>query len=678
MKEKQWTYLLIGCILLSPVAFAQTENKHFSNALESFEQTMQTLTRSARMITDAASREIESADTWEPLRGKRRDEMLDMLGLLPLPERTSLRARITGTLEHPEYRIEKLVFESLPRIYVTANLYIPRNRTGPLPAVVYVCGHAYSRFGNKTSYQRHGISLARNGYVAIILDSIQVAETFALHHGIHSQEMYEWYARGYTPAGVEVWNAIRAIDYLQTRPEVDPEKIGMTGRSGGAAMTWFTASVDPRIKVAVPVMGISTYAANLVEDTQKHHCDCMFVINAHRHGMLHQGALIAPRPLLMAHGSLDVLFPVAGYEEFEQKVGQLYESYGRREAFRNIVVETKHADSDFLREQAIRWFDRYLKGIDDRDIDLTLDEEDPQNLAVFPEGPPEDAGNYRVHETFIPTPPFKQYSSLEQWGAHRRDLLGKINSNVFRAFPVSTNTPELNRKEEVNWYFQAADYESEPGVRIDALLHIPEEIDTPLPAVLYVASPGEDPQSIQEIFSQARNPGSVMRMVVYPRGIGAVSWTKYQWKTILRNAMYCGHTVDSLRLWDVLQGVKILRSMDGVNPDRITILGNGISGILGLYAALLDPNIHQVFLIRPPVSHVDGPIFLNILRFLDLPEAAALLAPRRLNFYSRMPAVFEASREIYSLYGKPGHLYVSMDIEAVLQGRYNHRFSSGR
>ena len=75
--------------------------------------------------------------------------------------------------------------------------------------------------------------------------------------------MYDWYSRGYTPAGVETWNAMRAIDYLETRPEVDKNRIGMTGRSGGAAMSWFTAAVDPRIKVVSPIMGISTYAANL-------------------------------------------------------------------------------------------------------------------------------------------------------------------------------------------------------------------------------------------------------------------------------------------------------------------------------------------------------------------------------------------------------------------------------
>jgi len=173
-------------------------------------------------VTDLAAREIASREPWERLREQRRQEMLDMLGLDPLPERTPLNVQITGKIDQPEYTIEKIAFESLPKVYVTANLYIPKNREGKLPAVIYVCGHAYSPYGSKTVYQRHPITLAKHGYVAMILDPIQIAETFGLHHGVYNNEMYDWYTRGYTPAGVECWNGIRGIDYLLTRAEVDP------------------------------------------------------------------------------------------------------------------------------------------------------------------------------------------------------------------------------------------------------------------------------------------------------------------------------------------------------------------------------------------------------------------------------------------------------------------------
>jgi hypothetical protein len=164
---------------------------------------------------------------------------------------------------------------------------------------------------------------------------------------------------------------------------------------------------------------------------------------------------------------------------------------------------------------------------------------------------------------------------------------------------------------------------------------------------------------------------------VWPRGVGEVPWDKAFWKDTLKNAMHLGHTVDSLRLADVLEGVKQLRETEGVDPARITVLGKGVSGALGLYAALLDEGIHQVLLIDPPATHVQGPIFLNILRHTDIPEAAALLAPRRLNFYGRIPKEFEYTRQVYELMGQGSRMHLSMDIGAVVEGRYDHNYASG-
>lgn len=349
---------LTALILLAPLSLpaqpaAQTQSGPYERMLASQKQVTEYLIRQARRITDQAARELRSQGSWEAVREQRRREMLGMLGLDPPPPKTALHLRVTGVIDKPQYTIEKIAFESLPNVFVSANLYIPKQRDGPVPAIIYVCGHAYSPYGNKTKYQRHGITLVKHGYVAMIIDSIQIAETFGLHHGILNNEMYDWYSRGYTPAGVEVWNVIRALDYLETRPEVDKDRFGITGRSGGAAMSWFSASVEPRIKAVAPVMGISTYAANVAANTQRRHCDCMFTINTYLHDMLHQGALIAPRPLYMMHGRQDRLFPVPGYEEFEQRVGKLYQSYGAGEKFKNLVVDTGHKDSDLLRGEAV-------------------------------------------------------------------------------------------------------------------------------------------------------------------------------------------------------------------------------------------------------------------------------------------------------------------------------------
>ncbi len=471
-------------------------------------------------------------------------------------------------------------------------------------------------------------------------------------------------------------NYARAIDYLETRPEVDPARIGMTGRSGGAAMSWFTADVDPRIKAVAPVMGISTYAANVRDNTQRGHCDCMFTINSHLHDMIHQGALIAPRPLLMAHGRLDRLFPVAGYTEFEEKVRGLYRAYGREEAFRNVVVETGHADSDFLREEVLRWFDRHLMGAVDRKLDMSYEDAPPADLAVFGGTPPRDAENYRLHEIFIKTPPFRNYASVIGWEIRRKELLERLRRGVFAAFPPIVGVPQAESIGRVAGSgFEELRITTEAGIHVRAFVERTKEAGRP-PAILYVASDGEDSGSVLRLLGTIREQ-PVVRMAVYPRGVGEAAWEKTFWKDTYRNAMHTGRTVDSMRLWDVLRALEFLRADPGVDPARITLAGNGVAGILALYTALLDPGVEQVTLFRPPSSHVEGPYFLNVLRHMDLPEAAALLAPRRLNFYGRIPAAYNDTRRIFALYGKPDHLHLTMTLSGPLFHRFGHDYSSG-
>ena len=650
---------LLFCLgACATIVLAQAPDRHpdeeqaFRRMLESKRLVTEYLKQAARRITDKAAAEIRDRDSWEKLRVRRAEELRDMLGLLPWPARSPLHVRVTGRLDKGTHFVEKIAFESMPGLYVTGNLYLPKQREAPLPAILYVCGHSYSPYGDKVQYQRHGISFAKNGYVAFILDSIQISETFALHHGVQSQEMPDWYARGYTPAGVEVWNAMRAIDYLETRPEVDKSRVGMTGRSGGAAMSWFTAALDQRIKAVVPVMGISTYAANVRENTQRLHCDCMFCVNIHRQDMLHQGALIAPRPLLMAHGAKDNLFPVPGYEEFESVVRTLYESYGSSAKFQNLVVDTDHQDSDLLRERAIRWFDVHLRGVSNRKLDMDYSNAPGEELSVFEGKPPADAINFRIHETFTAPSPSQRIDSQAAWEKRRAELTASIRA-ILRDDP-GDHTP----------------------LRVD--LHKPKRSNGRVPGLLYIASDGEDQRYQNLLLAGVHTRDESVRMIVWPRGIGEIPWTRTFQRDTLRNAMHIGETIDSLRLRDVLRAYRQLREMPEVDPTRITIAGKGISGALGLYAAILESSVHQVLLLDPPVSHREGPIFLNILRYTDLPEAAALLAPRRLLFYGHMPPAYAYTRDLYSLLDLPNHISVVMNIEYVLMGRYGHDMPSGR
>ena len=632
------------------------------------------LAEQARRITRRAVAETQSREQWEAVREQRRAELADMLGLPGDRPRTPLRASVLGRIERAGYVVEKISYESLPKVYVTANLYLPTDSPGPFPTVIYVCGHAFSPHGAKTSYQRHGHTLAKHGYAALVIDPIQIAETVGLHHGVYNQEMYEWYTRGYSPAGVEVWNVIRGLDYLETRPEVDGDRFAITGRSGGAAMSWFSAAVDPRIRAAIPIMGIGTYEVSVPGDTQRMHCDCMYPVNFHMHDLIHLGALIAPRPLFTAHGREDPLFPVAGYEQFEAAMSTLYGSYGVPDKFRNLVVESGHADSDLLRAEAVQWLDRWILEIEPRPVDTEYDEIAPAELAVFGGKPPTDARNFRVHEDFIPTPPPTEWAGEGPWSLRRQTALDSLRNGLAAKATAQVPLPETKAASlEGPDGYEPLSFRHAGHIPVEALLKVPEGADGP--ALLHIASPGEDPAATGQLLRNLPRYGRNAVMILYAPGTGRAVWSKSEWKMLLRNAMQTGRTVDSLRIETVLAGARLLRHLAG--RSTVTVSGIGPAAGWAIYAGALDDSIDHVIPIRPPWSHRHGPILLGASRQADLPGIAATIAPRRITFYGRMPTAYASTRQVFEGTGWGSRISVSMSVAAALNGRFGHGFSIG-
>ncbi len=148
---------------------------------------------------------------------------------------------------------------------------------------------------------------------------MQLAEIEGLHHGTARENMWWWNCRGYTPAGVEAWNCIRALDYLQARPEVDREKLGVTGRSGGGAYSWWIATLDERIKAAVPVAGVTDLENHVVDGVVEGHCDCMYMVNTYRWDYGQVAALVAPRALLLTNSDKDNIFRWKAFSAFISK-----------------------------------------------------------------------------------------------------------------------------------------------------------------------------------------------------------------------------------------------------------------------------------------------------------------------------------------------------------------------
>ena len=292
-----------------------------------------------------------------------------MLGLDPMPPRTDLKATKTGEFEHEGIIVENMHFQSMPGLYVTANLYRPKVVEKPLPTVLYVCGHANKMkdgvsYGNKSGYEHHGVWYAKHGFVCLVIDTVQLGEIRGEHHGTYSKGRFWWLSRGYTPAGVEAWAGIRALDYLETRPEVDKTRFGVTGRSGGGAYSWWIAALDERIKAAAPTAGITTLRNHVVDGCVEGHCDCMFMVNTYRWDYDKVAALVAPRALCIVNTDKDSIFPIDGVFKIYQSTRRIYKLLGAEQNIGLQVAEGPHADTQPLNTGEFHWMMRFLQGMD--------------------------------------------------------------------------------------------------------------------------------------------------------------------------------------------------------------------------------------------------------------------------------------------------------------------------
>ncbi len=370
----------------------------------------------------------DSAEAWKSARSELQRQLREMLGLDPMPARGDLHARITGTVERPDFVVEKLLFQSSPGLYVTANLYRPKQVEGRLPAILYVCGHARVEkdgviFGCKAHYQHHAAWFASNGYVCLVLDTLQLGELPGLHHGTYREGMWWWQSRGYTPAGIEAWNAVRGIDYLVSRPEVNPARIGVTGRSGGGATSWWVGAIDDRVAAVAPVAGITDLEDHVVDGVVEGHCDCMYFVNTYRWDFPTVAALVAPKPLLVVNTDHDPIFPEDGVRRIFAQLEKVYDWYEVRDRLGLVIGQGGHVDTPEIRHPTFAFFEWNLKGkkvdpskIDEPDRAIPFEE-----LKVLKPGEvPPYVRNGTIHETFVEPAPSKSFG-VNEWAEIKAD-----------------------------------------------------------------------------------------------------------------------------------------------------------------------------------------------------------------------------------------------------------------
>ena len=622
--------------------------------------------------------DIKTLDDWKSRREEYRRQLQEMLGLWPMPERTDLKAVVTGRIEQDEFTVEKLHFQASPQLYVTANLYLPKKLEKPAPAILYVCGHSRQftngiSYGNKAGYQHHGAWFARNGYVCLLIDTLQLGEIEGLHHGTYREGQWWWNSRGYTPAGVEAWFGIRALDYLCSRPEVDKERIGMTGRSGGGSYTWTVAALDDRVKVAAPVAGITDMQNQVVDGCVEGHCDCMFFVNTYRWDFPQLAALLAPRPLLIANSDKDAIFPLDGVVRLHEKVRRIYRLYGAEKNLGLLITEGPHADTQDLQVPVFRWFNRFLKSEQPLIGMAAKKLFTPEQLRVF-DKLPADAVNTNIQSLFVPKAKTLKAEALKQ---RRESLLTTLKEKTFGGWPAE-DTPldakQVFSAEREGLKFSAWDFTSQQEVRL-RLYFIERAGDRPAGGIvklnvmdengwrnwLSAVRAGFEAQLADELalpnaaeaatqrFADFRNlwvenePGSpassrnqatakfAAQAYFAPRGVGLTAWSGDTKKLtqIRRRFMLLGQTLDGMRVWDIRRTVQMIHFVREADSAKVDLSASRPMAVNAGFASCFEPGARLMITNILLLPEATQPDYLNVLKVVDFPEVLAMAVADR-------------------------------------------------
>ncbi len=608
-----------------------------------------------RLETTALSKDVVSPGmTLLELKEQQRvdrQRLAEMLGLDPMPQRTPLNSVIVSTETRDGFQFQRLHFQPSPGLYVAANFYLPNNFDKPLPTILYVCGHANTahdgvRPGNKAAYHHHGVWFARNGYACLIIDTIQLGEFAGEHHGTYRLGKWWWNNRGYTPAGVEAWAGIRALDYLETRSEVDASRFGVTGRSGGGAYSWWIAALDQRVKVTVPVAGITTLKNHVVDGCVEGHCDCMFMVNTYRWDFARVAALVAPRALLISNSDKDGIFPLEGVIEIHRQARDVYRLYGKADQLGLNITEGPHKDTQELQIHAFRWFNRFLKE-DESLIDMPAEKcIELDDLAVF-DDLPDDEKVTTVDEWFVPK--FEQIDddwletlrakSFAGWPSELASVsldLERIAETVKDGVRCEVYEFDSQQPYRFPLFVFCADQHADVGnswtievLEQDQWEQVASGIASIVPHCLAATEPSVASfQMLAERVTQ--NPKKTL-VLFAPRGIGLTEWTRDATNRIhiQRRFMLLGQTQDAMRIWDLRQAIAAIREIPSFNAAPLTLRGSGNAAAWAMYASLFDQPVSGLELQNLPTSDREGIALLNVSRVIDMPsifERAALRA----------------------------------------------------
>jgi cephalosporin-C deacetylase-like acetyl esterase len=598
------------------------------------------------------------------------------------PQRTALNPAVVRVHRRDGYRIENVMYQSRPDFWVTGNLYIP-DGPGPFPAVLSPCGH-YPLARMHPDYQFVYLNLARSGFVVLGYDPIgqgerrqywnpQTAESDipdpVYEHSMPGQVLL---LMGENLTQYRIWDGMRGIDYLLTRPEVDAQRIGCAGHSGGGTLTLFISVLDERVKCAVVNEGgtvhrwpvqIPMWARIPSPDVEQN----LFPAALYGADMCDLHAAIAPRPLLVLVENYGPRFNSA----IEHIRGR-YQQLGAAEKFASEEATDPHAWTVKLRLATTRWFSRWFYGRPGPEREPEFEPEKPETLYCTPNGSLRHSGRGDTIFTLLEKkqavlPPPRDSAASE------RELTQVLR---WRRYSGPLEVRHLATTPRKGYRIEKVEFVSEPGIFVPAWVFVPEHRTSPK-TLLFAGEAGKQADGMELGAYEKLARQGLMLISVDVRGIGetqpphtpALSGPApfrhlFGVETAISYmAWYMDESLLGMRVLDVTRSVDYALSRPDVAAEEIEVIGQGAGALWVLFAAALDPRIKSVVAERGLLSyrslaqldrytHSAGIFLRGVLERFDLPHVAAAVAPRPLTLRApveamKRPVSAQAAREAY-------------------------------
>lgn len=654
-------FLLACCLASKAIAQpSEAEDLDFLHGLDEYEQIRRMLPdymeREAQSLISGRQRslDVSTPDALARRRAYVRQRILHEIG--DLPDRTPLNARTIATLQRDGYRIEKVIFESQPRFYVTANLYLPAAGEGPFPAVLYPLGHELGGKSNPT-WQQMLVTLARRGYVALTWDTLGQGERVQIYDEDlggsklrgstteHTIQGTQCLLTGQAIARYTIWDGIRALDYLLSRKEVDPGRVAVTGNSGGGTHSAYLGALDDRIKIVAPSCYITSWHW-MMKTIGPQDAEQVFP------GWLADGLdypdfiyAAAPKPYLMLSAIRD-FFPIDGARETFHEARQFA-------TLRMFEADDGHGYTQPRRLAFYDWLSRHFRDREDTTPEAPVTPEPAETLYCTPTGQVVTSlggetvfslNRARAERLRRNRSQPAGASDLPAWQKKVRDTA--LTRTGFQSASGSVSSTGYGTLRRDGFRIEKLAYESEPGILIPALLYVPESGEARKPAV--ILADGHRKSAPAKTAAELARSG-VMVLSVDLRGMGETKITpdlndreSYQYFGDYEDGMTAilmNRTLAGMRARDILRGLDLLAARDDVDADRLSGIGRNEAAIPLLYGAVFDNRLRSIALEGMLVSYdavvntrihrlVFEQIVPGALEDFDLPDLAAAIAPR--------------------------------------------------